>query len=88
MTDIVRTDGVLGGQPRLEGRRISVLQVVEMVLEADNSPEYVADQLGISLADVHAALSYYYDHPDEMEALRERQQVLEAELEERAASPE
>ena len=88
MTDIVRTDGVLGGEPRLDGHRISVLQVVDMVLEADHEPEYVADQLGISLADVHSALAYYYEHPDEMDAIRERHDHLETKLSERAVTPD
>jgi len=88
MTDIVRTDGVLGGEPRLDGHRISVLQVADMVLEADHEPEYVADQLGISLADVHSALAYYYEHPDEMDAIRERHNHLETKLAERAATPD
>jgi uncharacterized protein (DUF433 family) len=88
MTDIVRTDGVLGGEPRLDGHRISVLQVADLVLEAGHEPEYVADQLDISLADVHSALAYYYEHPDEMDTIRERHDRLEAELEERAVTPE
>jgi uncharacterized protein (DUF433 family) len=88
MTDIVQTDGILGGEPRLDGHRISVLQVADMVLEAGHEPEYVADQLGISLADVHSALAYYYEHPDEMDAIRERHDHLETKLSERAAVPE
>lgn len=88
MVDIVRTEGVLGGKPRLEGHRISVLQVADMVVDADRSPEYVADQLGLSLAEVHAALSYYYEHPDEMETIRERNEHLEAKLQERSVDPD
>jgi uncharacterized protein (DUF433 family) len=88
MTDIVRTDGVLGSDPRLDGHRISVLQVADMVLEAGHQPEYVADQFDISLADVHSALAYYYEHPDEMDAVRERHDRLEDELAERTATPD
>jgi len=88
MTEIVRTGDVLGGDPRLDGRRISVLQIADMILEADRSPEYVADQLDISLAEVHTALAYYYDHADEIETIRDRHDRLESSLDERAASPE
>ena len=88
MPDIVRTEGVLGGEPRLAGHRISVLQVADMVLDAGNDPEHVADQLDISLAAVHAALSYFYDHPDEIAAVRDRHEELEAELAERSLSPD
>lgn len=59
-----------------------------MVLDAGHSPEYVADQLGISLAAVHTALAYYYDHPDEMETLRDSLRDLEAELRDRSISPD
>lgn len=88
MTEIVTTEDVLGGEPRLEGRRISVLQVTDMVLDAGHSPEYVADQLDISLAEVHTALAYYYEHPDEMETIRERHRDLEAELRNQSVSPD
>jgi len=88
MTEIVRKDGILGGEPRLAGHRISVLQVADMVLEGEYSPEHVADQLGITLAEVHAALSYYYDNPEEMDTFRERHDTLEAKLAERAVSPD
>ncbi|PSP91817.1 hypothetical protein BRC78_03820 [Halobacteriales archaeon QH_8_68_33] len=88
MTDIVRTDGVLGGEPRLDGHRISVLQVADMVLEAGHQPEYVADQLDISLAEVHSALAYYYEYPGEMDEIRERHDRLESELAERTATPD
>lgn len=88
MAEIVRTDGVLGGKPRLAGHRISVLPVADMVLDAGYSPEYVADQLAISLSDVHTALAYYYDNPDEMDEIRERNERLETQLRERAITPD
>lgn len=88
MPEIVRTEGVLGGEPRLAGHRISVLQVADMALEGEYDPEDVADQLEISLAKVHAALSYYYDHPDEMSAIRGHHAEAEAEIRERALSPD
>lgn len=86
MTKIVSTEGILGGEPRLDGRRISVLQIADMVRDGE-SPEYVADQLDVTLAEVHTALAYYYDHPDEMRDLRDRHRELEATLEERSLSP-
>jgi len=59
-----------------------------MILDGDRSPECVADQLGISLAEVHTALAYYYEHPEEMDAIRERHADLEAELRERSLMPD
>lgn len=88
MAHIVRTDGVLGGEPRLEGRRVSVIQVADLLLEGDHEPSYVADQLDLSLADVHTAMAYYYEHPEEMEQIRERHVELEARLESESSAPE
>jgi len=87
-TDIVRTEGVLGGEPRLEGKRISVIQIADLVLEAGHSVEWVADQLDVSLAEVHTALAYYYDNPDEMDKIRARHAELEELLREQATKPE
>ena len=86
MAEIVSTEGTLGGEPRLDGRRISVLQIVDMVRD-DGSPEYVADQLDVSLAEVHTALAYYYDHPEEMREIRCRHEQQEERLESRSVSP-
>lgn len=87
MTEIVKTEGVLGGKARLEGRRISVFQIGEMAVSADHSPEYIADQLDISLAEVHTALGYYYAHPEEMDVIRERQRQTTDRLKTRSDAP-
>ena len=87
MVAIVQTDDVLGGKARLEGRRISVFQIGEMYTEAGESPEYIADQLDLTLTDVHAALAYYYDHPEEMAEIRRRRADRERDLKEHSHAP-
>lgn len=82
---IVSTSDVLDGDPRIEGRRVSVLQIAEPVL-AGHDPATVADQFDLSLSDVHEALAYYYDHPDEMESIRQEYDDLETTLRELSAS--
>lgn len=77
---MVEIEDILGGEPRIAGHRISVLQVAELVVDADRSPEYVADQLDLSLAEVYATLAYCYDHPERMEAVREWHRQFDAEL--------
>lgn len=69
MGEIVSTDDVLGGAPRIEGRRIGVHHVARRVADAGESPEQVAADYGLDLADVYRALAYYYDHPDEMRSV-------------------
>ena len=61
------TPGVCGGKPRIAGHRIRVQDIViwyEMMgLSAD---EIIYHHPSIGLADVYAALSYYYDHLEEI----------------------
>jgi len=66
---IVRDEDVLGGEPRLDGTRIGVRHVAGLVVDGGRSAAYVADQFDLSLAEVHEALSYYYDHLEEMREL-------------------
>ena len=86
MEDIVRTDGVLGGEPRLDGTRIGVRHVYELV-EGDYPPGDVADQLDLSLGQVYSALAYYHDHPEEMRKVRRAHEEGERRLAEKALSP-
>ena len=85
---IVKTEDTLGGKPRLEGRRISVLQIGEMVIDAGKSPERVADELEIGLDEVHEALAYYYRNIDEMNELREKKRELRERIKEKSNAPE
>ena len=70
-----RNEDVLGGEPRIDGTRIGVRHVAARVIEGGRSPAAVADQFDVSLAAVYEALSYYYEHVEEM---REYEQANEA----------
>ena len=72
MTDVVTTESVLAGAPRIDGTRIGVHHIAGRVLDADQSPADVAADYDLALADVYRALTYYYDHLEEMQAVRER----------------
>jgi len=74
MSGIVSTEGVMGGQPRIEGRRISVLQIVEWVHEEGIDPETVATEFDLDMADIYRALAYYYENIDEMDGWRDRRE--------------
>lgn len=68
---IEATPGVCGGKPRIAGHRIRVQDVVVWHECQGQSPdEIVARFPQLSLADVHAALAYYFDHREEI-----RQQI-------------
>jgi uncharacterized protein (DUF433 family) len=61
------TPGVCGGKPRITGRRITVQNIATCCVRLGLSPDEVAQQYDITLADVHAALAYYFDHRDEID---------------------
>lgn len=88
MADIVSTEGVMGGQPRLDGHRISVLQIVEWVREEGMDVETVAAEFDLDMADVYSALAYYYDNVDEMATWRERRDERIQESRETRLPPE
>lgn len=87
MAEIVRTDGVLGGDPRVEGTRIGVLHIYELVGEGGGTPVDAADQLDISLGEVYSALAYYHEHPDEMRDVRAAHDDAQEQLRESSLSP-
>ena len=65
---ITQTPGICGGRPRIAGTGVSVRRIVGWY-KLGWSPEEIADRIGhISLAQVHAALTYYHANQEAMEA--------------------
>lgn len=69
---IVSTPDVLGGDPRIEGRRISVYFIHEQVEGRGLRPQTVADRHDLDIADIYHALAYYHEHPNEMAEIERR----------------
>ena len=88
MTRIVATEDTLGGEPRIEGRRIGVLHIAARVVDKGERLEAVAADYDLGLAAVHHALAYYYDHPEEMQEWRERKRDAGRRAKERQLDPE
>jgi uncharacterized protein (DUF433 family) len=66
---ITKTPGVCGGRACIAGHRIRVLDIVVWHEKRGYSPDEIVDMFpGITLADVYAALAYYFDNRDEIEA--------------------
>ena len=84
--EIVKTPEVLHGKPRIEGTRIGVRMIGDMVRRGDwaieeiTSDEHFPD---LTRDGVEAALTYYDDHPDEMETLRAQREATFERLRER-----
>jgi uncharacterized protein (DUF433 family) len=66
ITHIVATHGVRGRKPRIRGHRIAVHDIAVRTREG-LSPEDIAEMYRLTLGEVHAALSYYYDHQDDID---------------------
>ena len=67
-TLIVKTPETCGGRPRIAGRRLSVQQVAVLDQEGLTPEEIAAEFDSLTLAQVHAALAYYYANTSEIEA--------------------
>lgn len=61
------TPGVCGGKPRVAGRRITVQNIAIWHERMGMSADEIASGYDLSLAEVHAALAYYFDHRAEIE---------------------
>ena len=78
---IVKTPGICGGRAHIEGTRIGVEIIAGMYLSGASVEDIVSGyrDSGMTLAKVHAALVYYYDHRSEIEAvLKNIEQMVEA----------
>src|SRR5438309_2741751 len=61
------------GVARIEGTRIKVLHIAKERKGRGSSPEQIHEAFPhLTLAQVHAALAYYYDHQADLDAQIER----------------
>lgn len=63
---IATTPDVLDGKPRIEGTRVGVHHVGNLVREQGWGEAAVADELDLTADEVTAALEYYDSHLEEM----------------------
>ena len=65
---IVRIEGVCGGAPVIDSLRVSVRHVATLHVGGETILE-ISEALGLTEAQVFHALSYYFDHRDEITGL-------------------
>jgi len=78
----------LHDEPHLEGRRITVQFIKEQVEGRELEPRTVADRHDIDVADVYRALTYYYDHPEEMRAVEKDREAANEEHDHLTTDPD
>lgn len=65
---VVRIEGTCGGEPVIDGLRVTVRHVATLYLRGETILE-IASALGLTEAQVFHGLSYFSDHRDEIMAL-------------------
>ncbi len=72
---------VLVGEPCINGTRITVALIAEEVEHLGmDTDEVIAIHPHLSLAQIHAALVYYYDHKNEIDASIRKAKTLESKI--------
>ncbi len=76
---IVSTPGIRGGKPRIDGHRITVADVVIWHERTGLSPdEIVYNYPSITISDVYAALAYYFENRERIDAdIREGETLVD-----------
>ena len=73
------TPGIAGGKPRIVGHRITVQNIVIWHEWMRRSADEIATEYNLTLSDVYAALTFYYDHQSEIdEAIKNDEAFVEA----------
>ncbi|MCE7934412.1 MAG: DUF433 domain-containing protein [Chlorobi bacterium CHB2] len=75
------TAGIVGGKARIAGHRIRVMDIVIWHERQGLSPDQIVDLFPeLTLADIHAALAYYFDNREQIEADIRSDAEVEAEM--------
>jgi uncharacterized protein (DUF433 family) len=78
---------IAGGKPRIAGRRITVQNIVVWHERLGQSVDEIAAEHNLSFGDIHAALTYYYDHQPEIDQSIEKEEAFLNSLKGSAPSP-
>ena len=75
---IESTPEIAGGKPRIKGHRITVQNIVIWHERMGKSVNDISADYDLTLAEIHAALSYYFDHQDKInKSIRESETFVE-----------
>lgn len=76
---IESTPDIAGGKPRIAGRRITVEHVAVWHERLGKTADEIADEYDLTLAEVYAALAYYFAHREDVDkSLEEGRAFIEA----------
>ncbi len=65
---VTKEAGIRGGRACIDDTRIAVVDIVAMLTQGKSAEQMLLAYPSLNLAQVHAAISYYYENKDEIEA--------------------
>lgn len=80
------TPGIVGGQPRIARTRFTVKQITVWHEFMGLSADEIATEYHLALSDIYAALSYFFDHREEIMQAIQAEEELVAEMKNRFPS--
>ena len=84
---IISTPGIAGGKPRIDGHRITVQNIAVWHDRMGMSVDEIATDYALTLSQVYAALAYYHDHREAIEAAIRADAAFVEELKQGQPSP-
>ena len=73
------TPGICSGKPRIAGHRITVAHIAIWHERMGKCADEIATEYDLTLADVYAALAYYFDHREEIDqSIQESEEFVKA----------
>ena len=71
--------GICSGKPRIAGHRITVAHIAIWHERLDKRADEIATEYDLTLADVYAALAYFFDHREEIDqSIQESEEFVKA----------
>lgn len=80
------TPSISGGKPRIAGHRITVENIAIWHEHMGKSADEIATEYDLTLADVYAALTYYFDHHTEINQSLEESRAFVNALRQKSSS--
>lgn len=78
--------GVAGGKPHIAGHRITVQNIAIWHERMGKSADEICTEYDLQLAEVYAALAYYFDHREEVDRSIEESRLFVESLRRRTPS--
>jgi uncharacterized protein (DUF433 family) len=72
---VIKRADMRGGEPIVAGSSLAVRHVLRLYRDLGKSVEVIAGEYGLSDAQVHDALSYALDHPEEIDQYEEENMI-------------